>query len=220
MSIENLVPHTDEVEKDITTALRIIGNSAPPEGMQSRVLRHARLAVASGSNAPKTSMRLPLLVGTAFAVVCVVLFVTSRNGQPLKLRTVEPSAALTVAPPPLIATKSKLAVRHTIPNASLQAHIVWAGSWNGAGTLIIPAPSLPVENQPGDASNAPSTPAPALPLTRQERLLLVAADAQMPKTQLAQLRRPVWPLRDPADDEDFSKFFDSPTPTATDGETE
>ena len=211
----------EQSEKDIDAVLQSFATAAPPDGMQQRVLERARTAPPQ-STQPWYSSMLSVAAATACILVAATAWVVKQNNHPVILpveRT--PTVASYNEPLAPVRSRSMRALPHTLPNASSKPHLTWA-STTGHSSAVLEGRAVAHSQSPtdDDAMNAPSRQAPPLPLTPQERLLVGVARGHALQPQIASLRRPVWPLRDPADDEDFRRFFDSQTPLAHDGDNE
>lgn len=208
----------EQHDKNIDSALKALGKATPPGGINERVLHHA------STTALRAKQRGLLFRVTAVASLgCAVAifatwFINHKQAPAYIVQSVETVPGTNVVTPRSHGSK---ATPHNIPNAAPKAHTVWLASGSSYHSHADDrAASAPLALA-ADASDAPSQAAPPLPLTSQERLLLAAAHGESSLPQVAHLRRPVWPLRDPADDEDFARFFDPPTEIATNlGENE
>ncbi len=205
-------------DKDIDSALELFAQAVPPDGMDHRVVQRARADTASPRK-PWYSSTLPVMAALACALVAAALWVAKEQTRPIVLHLERLPTTAALEPTAAVRSRSMKAFPHTITNAPPKANLTWASASSAAG-IAENKRRDPSRESIGDATNAPSKQAPALPITNQERLLLAAAHVQTSSPQIAGLKRPIWPLRDPADDEDFRRFFDSPTSGTANGETE
>ena len=160
----------EELDEQIDAALKIMQNASVPEGMRARVLRQAR-----------QTPRQPHSVRPGWkvaAAVCSLLIVagvairkhnaeTEREASSRLLR----AESLRTQPP---TSKQPLAKPHSLPNTAPQQRLVFATAHARPNV----GPTIDKQlgrNDPayGDML-APSQPAPEMPLTQQEKLLLAA----------------------------------------------
>ena len=196
------------IDEQIDAALRIMRNAAPPDGMQIRLLRSALRAQEQQTGPLLTPLRLVAAVACCVIAISGIA-VSKRNAAVEREKSVRVAVSDSAGPvfpipgpqkatPHISPPESRLLSAKT-HDASMLARVERSAVTGPAGSRAAYAEML-----------APSQPAPELPLTQQERLLLLAAKRQDSTSQVAELRRPVWPLRDPADDEDFQKYFEKP----------
>jgi len=196
--------HDDAVEK----VLAALKTAAPPEGMDARIAERLRQAQAATTALPwrnRIAASLPTaawwrgaLTGAAMATLAIaaVLFLQRATRIPPKpIAATPPSAQVTAMP--VSGTAATPCPNPTV----LRAHSI-------APVLEVPPPTaatLRAENR------AQSRPAPAMPLTPQERELSRLVRTIGPG-QLATLNPETQAKLDAEDAAEFEKFFTPPPP--------
>jgi hypothetical protein len=200
--------HDDAVEK----VLAALKTAAPPEGMDARIEERLRQHAQTAATAPtwrnRIAASLPTaawgrgaLTGAAMATLAIaaVLFLQRATQVPPK-----PNQPIAVTPSSAPITAMPVSRSADAPCPSpriLRAHAP-------APVLEVPPPStvtLRAENR------APSRPAPAMPLTAQERQLARLVHTADPR-QLATLNPETQARLEAEDAAEFEKFFTPPPP--------
>ncbi len=211
--------YPDELDKQIDDALHVIRSAGTPDGMQARLLRNVRQAPA------QTPMLFhsPIwkLTSVACALVVTAGVAISRHNAGVKIENTKHLPTLTardkLANPTQESTER---ISHSTADAGRRSHRTLQAARDTPHNLATEKEPSSEEDAAYVEMLAPSHPAPEMPLTQQEKLLLAAAKQREPKSQIAELRRPVWPLHDPVDDDDFQQFFSRPPSPNQPGDSE
>ncbi|ADV84401.1 hypothetical protein [Terriglobus saanensis] len=193
--------HSEEAVDKILAALR---NAESPPGMELRILRelqHQEAIRSQRGNWP-TWLSLPgarsLAFGTAFAGLFVVVLMIPTL---VRLRHPRPASRQTATATPLPAPARSNSPAQPPSAPRLQS----SQKPKGHKTAIV----HPEDAQALEAMRAPSQPAPPLPLTEQEKLLLRIAHKGDPQ-QLAMLNTQLRLQEEKEEKADFQNFFEPP----------
>lgn len=184
----------------------------PLQGMQQRVLRGA----TEGARAPRhwsllsslTSKRAWIAATACIAVIALATSWTIARSHRTSDKTAESSAQpLQTNPPKPESYKTPLPVRQvSLPRATTLAL---------SERPAAPVPPLSDEDALAlSEMNAPSLPAPPMPLTEQEKLLVRLIDKGDP-IEMAMLDPRLRSSEEASSRADFDRFFASPTSTDT-----
>ena len=194
----------DEAIDRLLAGLRTV---EPTHGMQQRILRGAREKAGAQS---QSSLQLPftkryswMVTAASIAVIGLVaswtVARTHRNAEVATLRpahltaTIAPIAGTRLTPAPIADTRSSQQSRRTSSEVRAEP-----------AESVVDLDALALSEM-----NAPSRPAPPLPLTRQEKLLSDAVHQAGPE-ELASLRPEVRARQMELSKAEFRDFFDPP----------
>lgn len=198
----------DALDAQIDSALNALREAVPPGGLHARVLHRARRA----AHPSRHSSALPWKFAAAICVMVVTATIAIEHRNDPSRRS-EAAQILRAQSGPVAKGKhppSLQALPHESPVASNQHQLGFAPTRSQPPVKSGRQRLAPAEEVAYAEMNAPSKPAPEMPLTKQEKLLLRVAHRADTSSQVAELRRPVWPLRDPDQDDNFEQFFQKP----------
>jgi hypothetical protein len=176
--------HTSKSEQDIDRVLTALRDAQPTSGMESRILQAIEHRISTSSR--WTPWMQWSIAALATAAIILAIALTTHNNQPT---TANIAQSLLPAPTPNLSSQQKLAPFAPANLSSRPKSALFAD--------VVERPAVPSAGQPTTADSArdrlameetqaPSHPAPPLPLTSDERLLLRAAQRSEP-VQIAQL---------------------------------
>jgi hypothetical protein len=210
MGIEHK-PHDDAIDKTLAALKR----TAPPEGMEARILQrlqqHASTAIAAPfrwrdlltGSALAAAWWRGALSGAATAVLLVGALLMAQHGLRARQPVVSQITA-TRTPAPTAVPVAALSQRAAANDLRAKPCTT-----SGAMHVRIAAPARST-TMLSAASFAPSHPAPVLPLTAQERALVRLVQTADPKL-LAALSPETQAKVDAQEADNYNKFFTPPT---------
>jgi len=186
-------------QHDIDQVLTALRNTTPPTGMESRILKAVEQRTASlPSQLPARTWTWAFGAAALITALALTAIHLHRNPPSDPVSTASTNHATPT--PPLQA--ASVTNRHLPkPSPSPQPNKITRRS----------APLCDCDPLALAESNAPSLPAPEMPLTAQEKLLLRVAQHPDP-VQIEQFDLVVKAARDAEEKAQFQKFFNHPTP--------
>lgn len=165
--------------QDIDRVLSALGHTDPPTGLEARIAR--RLSTTTAVTRPSLFARMRYaMLATSLGTLAIVLLVTHRHHSPQQIANIPTTS------PVILSEVSPTTMRETQPKTP-DAPIRTKAAHTTHPPLCDCDPTALAETL------APSHPAPPMPLTPQERLLILATRPGSPLevAELDQLREPL-----------------------------
>lgn len=225
MKRPSLHPETHELaEATIARTLHGLGHTAAHAGMHDRILRNARLRAAEERAAAPLRSRWPQLLRWAVPVACtaaVVVAVLAHNrvSQTPDLLT-RATLAMKLHPSPAITAHRARTRSITQREVTHPAEMRLTAASSAPATTVAANdnPDAPIDyaRRAVENTQAPSQPAPPLPLTAQEHQLLhlVQSHDTVELAEVAELDPGIRAQREAFDRDAFDRFFAPPKAVA------
>jgi hypothetical protein len=207
-------PTNNIAEQSIDRILGALRDATPPAGMESRLLRTLEMESRVPASASRSRFGFAWMAATCCATLAVAALVVGlklhRSGPAMP--AVAPAAVQHAAPQTQAATEPVIVSANAVNRPAAAAHLRNAD-------VAHTTQSEPAEDVPPQYSAEISHPAPPIPMTEQEKLLLRYA-RRGHTDDLAQISNESRAAKEEQEKADFVAFFTPPPPPPTTGESE